>query len=634
MFKDKRVFVSGGAGVIGNVLVDKLYKQGAKVFVGDLKSKPAHWPKEITYRQGDLNYITLEELEHFDPQFFFHLAATFERSIETYNFWDENYQHNIKLSHHLITCLKDSKSLKKVVFASSYLIYNPELYSFTHPAEQPVRLREDAPIYPRNLTGVAKLLHEVELHFLSEANLQKCEIAIARIYRSYGKNSRDVISRWIGSLIKGESLNVYGKEGMFDYIYADEVAEGLIKIATNPVTGIVNLGRGRARRVEEVLRILKNYFPDMKIVETATEIPFEASEANMERCKALTRWTPGKDLEDVIPEIIEYQKSHSEYNQNETKITNTLVTSISQKVPLLKALKLAYSKLGLPGGIYGGDLNASCIGSFFVDNFWHMPKLEELPIEKLIQYCDYNNITRIIPTRDGELLYFAKYKDQLLSKDIRVMISNQPAVQTCLDKVLFFEKVQELGFPGVETKTEVMDLNGQNYVVKERFGAGSCSIGLNLSREQAVTHAISLMEPIFQPYYSGTEYSVDVYVDLSGKSKGVVVRERKVVVNGESQVTMTVNNKELEQLCSDLSERLELYGHVVFQVIIDKCGYYHIIECNSRFGGASTLSLRVGLDSFYWFLLESMGIDLSDYPFVRSMNQKTLIRYAEDLFLE
>jgi carbamoyl-phosphate synthase large subunit len=335
-------------------------------------------------------------------------------------------------------------------------------------------------------------------------------------------------------------------------------------------------------------------------------------------------------FEKLIPEV----KNNHRSQPNEISKSNTLVTSISQKVPLLKSLKMAYSKLGLPGGIYGGDLNTSCIASFFVDMFWHMPKLEELPIEKLIQYCVSNHITRIIPTRDGELLYFAKYKDQLLSKGIHVMISNQPAVQTCLDKVLFFEKVQELGFPGIETKTEVMDLNGQNYVVKERFGAGSCSIGLNLSREQAVTHAISLREPIFQPYHSGTEYSVDVYVDLSGKSKGVVVRERKVVVNGESQVTMTVNNQELEQLCSDLSERLELYGHVVFQVIMDKYGDYHIIECNSRFGGASTLSLRVGLDSFYWFLLESMGIDLSDYPFVRSMNQKTLIRYAEDLFLE
>jgi len=42
------------------------------------------------------------------------------------------------------------------------------------------------------------------------------------------------------------------------------------------------------------------------------------------------------------------------------------------------------------------------------------------------------------------------------------------------------------------------------------------------------------------------------------------------------------------------------------------------------------LSLAYGLDSLYWFLLESQGESLRDYPFVRSGKDKRLIRYAED----
>ncbi len=53
----------------------------------------------------------------------------------------------------------------------------------------------------------------------------------ARIFRSYGKNSRDIISRWIRALLNNSELTVYRKEGLFDYIYAEEVAEGLIKLA-------------------------------------------------------------------------------------------------------------------------------------------------------------------------------------------------------------------------------------------------------------------------------------------------------------------------------------------------------------------------------------------------------------------
>ena len=130
------------------------------------------------------------------------------------------------------------------------------------------------------------------------------------------------------------------------------------------------------------------------------------------------------------------------------------------------------------------------------------------------------------------------------------------------------------------------------------------------------------------------EVSVDVYIDTKGKAKGTVVRTRDLVVDGESQITTTIRNERLENLCTDLAEKLKLYGHVIFQILISPEGAFHIIECNSRFGGASTLSLSVGLDSFYWFLLEASGETLDDYPFLRATVEKKQIRYPEDLVIE
>ena len=54
---------------------------------------------------------------------------------------------------------------------------------------------------------------------------------------------------------------------------------------------------------------------------------------------------------------------------------------------------------------------------------------------------------------------------------------------------------------------------------------------------------------------------------------------------------------------------------------------------DARFGGASTLSLAMGLDSFYWFIQESRGVPSEQLPFHRSENEKMLIRHAEDLIL-
>jgi carbamoyl-phosphate synthase large subunit len=630
--RNKRVFISGGAGVIGTALVKKLNEMGAVIYVGDLKPRPKDWPATINYRQGDLNYISKDELNAFAPEFFYHLAATFERSTETYDFWDENYQHNINLSHYLMSCLKESNSLEKVIFASSYLIYNPDMYNFNEPAEKAVRLKETDPINPRNLTGAAKLLHEIELNFLGDFKKVRFETVCARIFRSYGKNSRDVISRWIRDLLRGEQLNVFKKEGIFDYIYADEVAEGLIKLASSKVTGVINLGNDNARRVEEIIDVLRDHFPDMKVANVDANIPYEASQANMDLFKQGVGWVPKMQLEDTIPEMIDFERTIGSQGPSNAEI-NILVTSISKKVPLLKSLRTANLKLGNTGKIIGADIDGNCIGKYFTDIFWKMPELEKIEINDFIGYCRDNKISCVIPTRDGELSFFSRHKETLLKNGIKVMISEHDAIQTCLDKLMFFKKADSMGFPVIKTVGNIDELTCEFFVVKERYGAGSDNIGLNLTKEQAVAKAADLEVPIFQPYIYGRELSIDLYVDTSNRTKGAVARNRVLVVNGESQITTTLRNQKLEQLCSDLSEKLDLYGHIVLQAIIDEEENIRIIECNSRFGGASSLSLKVGLDSFYWFLLEASDEDISTYPFIRSINEKKQVRYMEDLII-
>jgi carbamoyl-phosphate synthase large subunit len=626
----ERIFISGGNGVIGNILVDKLHRRGARLFVGDLKPRPGHWPGEISYRQGDLNYITREELDDFGPTVFFHLAATFERSTETYEFWSDNYHHNVHLSNYLMSLLKDMPSLRKVVFASSYLIYDPRLYSFSAPPGEAYRLKENDPIYPRNLTGAAKLSHEIELRFLQEFK-QDIQFVSARIFRGYGLNSRDVISRWVRQLLQGETLTVFAKEGMFDYIFADDTAAGLIRLAeSEQARGIVNLGTGNARRVSEVLDILRKHFPDMRTAEVVSSIPYEGSQANMDAFRGLTGWVPSLQLEDTIPRIIEHERRKTSRSP-EVPAMNVMVTSISRKVPLLKTVARSCRKLSPAIRLFGGDSDAGCIGRYFVDHFWHMPRIADLPQEEFLSFCLQHNIRCIIPCRDGELSYFARMKEVLRQHDIAVMVSDASTVSLCLDKLSFYREFCQLRIPVIPTAERIEELeNVAGFVVKERYGAGSLNVGKNLPREQALLFARKLQHPIYQPFIDGVEASVDVYVAGTGKVKGVVARKRNLVIHGESQITTTFRDRGLEQVCVRFAESKPFSGHLVLQVIIDAEGRYHLIECNSRFGGASTLSVAAGLDSFYWFLLESMGNDISEYPFVRPQTEKMQIRFPED----
>lgn len=305
----KRVFVTGGAGVIGMELVPRLLDMGAIVFVGDLKSEPVEFRGKVTYRQGDLNDLTVLELQDFAPEIIIHLAATFERSNETLNFWGENFHHNIKLSHHLMSIAQHISSLKRVIFTSSYLIYDQDLYQFNKAQVKPKKLSETDPIRPRNLTGMAKLAHEQELRFLASFDECRFSYLCIRIFRGYGRRSRDVISRWVRSLLIGENISVYRPEGMFDYIDAVDNAEGIARLAfCESAVGIVNLGTGRARRISDVLDILKQYFPSAIIEYQDSNIPYEASEACTNKLELLINWKPVRTLEETIPEIIQFEK--------------------------------------------------------------------------------------------------------------------------------------------------------------------------------------------------------------------------------------------------------------------------------------------------------------------------------------
>jgi carbamoyl-phosphate synthase large subunit len=619
--KNKKIFISGGAGVIGLELVKKLHELGAIIFVGDLKPKPGYWTEDIKYRQGDLNFLSKEDIELFQPEIFIHLAATFERSTENYDFWEKNISNNISLSSHLMSLLKDSSTLKRVIFASSYLIYDPKLYNFDIPQKKAYRLKESDPIYPRNLTGVAKLNHEIELRFLREFCNERFTSVSIRIYRGYGRGSNCVISRWIRDLLEGKSIKIYNKEGLFDYIFAEDIATGIIKLSEAPhVEGIVNLGTDNSRKVEDVINILKLHFPKMSSYEYDSKLMYEASQANMDLFKQKVSWIPNIKLEESIPKIIEFEKKVAK--KRDTFRNNILITSVSKKIPLVSAVIKAAQKMNPGIEVYGGDSNLDCLGRYFVNTFWHMPSLEKLSTSEIVSYCEYNGIKIIIPTRDGELLYFAERRKELEDANITVMISDAELVKYCYDKLDFYRLSIKSGLPAIVTEISVDDIISEKYVVKERYGSGSLGVGLALSKNEAIKFAKKLIHPIYQPFKSGIEASIDIYFDSKHHVKGIIMRTRDSIVNGESQISTTFYNEKLYNLCIDFAIVNKFSGHIVLQVIINDDDDISIIECNPRYGGASNLSLAVGLESFYWFLLEANGVDLVDYPFMYNNKHK------------
>ncbi|GAB2545060.1 ATP-grasp domain-containing protein [Gracilibacillus alcaliphilus] len=314
---------------------------------------------------------------------------------------------------------------------------------------------------------------------------------------------------------------------------------------------------------------------------------------------------------------------------------NVLVTSISKKIPLLQAVKKAVLSIDSDSKLFGCDVNSNTIGRHFVDVFWQVPFLKDLSIDYLIQYCQQHDIRAIIPTRDGELSYFAAYKQRLEENNIHVMISSLDTITKMRDKWAFFHDLRERHLPVIETAVDIEDIQAAYYVVKDRYGSGSMNMGLRVDRDTAKEIAEELEHPIFQPYFQGKEFTIDMYVNKHQEVVGTVVRSRDYVVQGESQMSTVTEHPVLAEAAKRFSGKNGFYGHIVLQALENSEGEIAFIECNPRFGGASTLSIAAGLDSFYWFLQEVIcGQEITALQFNPVKGELQLIRYPQDLILE
>ena len=626
----KRIFISGGAGVIGSELVKILEKQNCIIFVGDLKKKPSDFSNHIAYYQGDLNYINKDLITDFKPEIFIHLAASFERSEESYDFWEENFHNNVNLSHHLMTIMKDISSLKRVVFASSYLIYDPSLYLSKKFTNKDSSLQESDSLNPRNLTGMAKFSHENELRFIEKNNGKKISCISIRIFRGYGKNSRDIISRWIRLLIKGKNIEVFRPEGKFDFIYAKDTAEGILRVTKDySIKGSLNLGTGKSRSIFDIIEILSKHFDKIKIINKNQNIPYESSQANMHLFQKLVKWKPQYDLEKAIPEIISYEKRKISKIESD-KEYNILITSSSKKVSLVKSCITGAKKINSDIKVISGDSNINSISKFITKVFWKMPKTNDTNLKLILNECIKRKIKLVIPTRDQELLFWSKNIKKFHENGITVSISPQKTIVACNDKYLFSKIGIKNNIPIINSSLNISDIDSQFFVVKERYGSGSKEIGIKLKRNQAIKFSKKLDEPIFQPYYEGKEISIDAWFDKKSFLIGMSLRERSLIRNGESQITKTFQNKLIQNNMKKIFKYFKFCGPIVFQAIVIKDKIF-IIECNPRFGGASTASVHIGLDIFYWTILESLGTSSKEFSFIRKKNELTQIRVPHDI---
>lgn len=286
---------------------------------------------------------------------------------------------------------------------------------------------------------------------------------------------------------------------------------------------------------------------------------------------------------------------------------NVLLSSGGNKDSLALEVRSQLEHLG-DGKLIVGDVSTAISSRYVGDDFWEMPIADDVNFENLLKGLMRHKIGLVIPTRDGELAFWAANRRQFEKCGVKVSVSSLGAIQTCLDKVAFFNFAKACGEEAVPTYTELEAVPSQRLVVKERFGSGSRLAYLDVSRSAARTHSLTLSSPIFQPFIAGREVSADTWVSKNQSEVRTSLRFREVVHQGESIVTRTFQNAELEKsvnrILSSLAKNFGIKGAFTTQLILPPEGDPLLLEINPRIGGASLSSKAIGHESMLWTLID------------------------------
>jgi carbamoyl-phosphate synthase large subunit len=299
---------------------------------------------------------------------------------------------------------------------------------------------------------------------------------------------------------------------------------------------------------------------------------------------------------------------------------NLLFTSAGRRGYLLRWFREA---LPVSGAIHALNSKAECSAFTFADFFGVSPEIcdpEYVPF--LLNYCRHNNIRAIFPLFDEDIPVLAAVEQSFNELGVELFVPPLTVAQMCNDKWHSNSFLKSYGIDTPRTflthqeamralETGVMSWP---MVVKPRVGMGSIGFYFVSNPEELRTLYSRSSDDIaraylnqklvngkglgvvVQEYLIGQEYGLDVINNLSGDYVATLVKKKLAMRNGETDIAVTVEDRELEELGKKMSKLLRHKGVLDVDVIRTTQGQLCVIDLNARFGGGYPFSHLAGAD--------------------------------------
>lgn len=313
---------------------------------------------------------------------------------------------------------------------------------------------------------------------------------------------------------------------------------------------------------------------------------------------------------------------------------NVLMTSAgaTNGINTIKALK-RQNEIDI--SITAVDVNPLSAGLYLSDKHYLVPRATDKAfIPTILDICETERISVIIPIYSAELPVFARNKELLEEKGVKMALSPLETIEICGDKMKTFQFFEEhnIPYPRIYSREELANEDIKfPLFIKLRKGSGSKDARQINNREELNFFLNYVKDPIVQDFVGGEEYTIDIVCDLKGKMIEASPRVRIQIKGGLAVKAVTVRDETLINYARKIVEELGIIGPANVQCKIED-GNIRFLEVNCRFpSGGLPLAVAAGLNIPLIVVKMLLGMDIGE---INVKDGVTMIRYWDALFVE
>jgi len=312
-----KILVTGGYGLIGHNVVIKLKNLGHDVVICDNMTNYGIIPAD------EMQYLLFSRVrkvgacKHYDydissrynmkklfdsvtPDIVIHLASFPRQKVVN----SDPALGSRTMSEGLLNLLEESKKhkVKKFVYISSSMVYG----NFTDD------VTEDAVCNPQGQYGIMKLAGEwLVKDYTRQGYFDHVILRPSAVYGPYDVEDR-VISKFLLSAMRGQTLKVNGPDESLDFTYVDDAADGIVaaSLSENANNKTYNITKSHSRTLLDAAKLAISIVGKGNIEVNPRDLSFPSRGAlNIDRAKKDFQFDPKVDVEEGFQIYYEWLKN-------------------------------------------------------------------------------------------------------------------------------------------------------------------------------------------------------------------------------------------------------------------------------------------------------------------------------------